>query len=215
MVVPYTFNGNCYILTNFAGSNNPFFTNQEEIDNFKGRIEKNIGELVEILGWSFRSDHYQIMVSLRQREVFEMFYREKRDDLNIVEESIPESTYILSQEMANIQSGYAKWFNHRHERYGSLFGRRYTKILLESKEAVKEAVDKINEGNAIWEFTQLWSYLWNFVKERKVFKDFRDTSLMMYEGSGTRIKCWFSNFLSFEDWDLRGNYVPIGLDFKN
>lgn len=208
MLSEKVFNNNCYILTNFSDSNNPLFTSKEEVENFKFRVKSKIGSLVEIMAWSFHTDHYQILACIKSREEFESFYKQKHNSPDMLNTEIPESYLILSQEMSNIQSGYAKWFNHRHKRYGSLFGRRYTKILLETKQEVQQVVQDMNNGKKIWDFEKLWSYVWNFLKEQ--YKQFQimDTSKGLYgEGNGL-VKCWFPGFLRFSEWDLRGRYEP-------
>lgn len=209
MVVSKTFNECCYILTNFSDSNNPIFISQEEVDNFKKRIQEKLEGLVEILAWSFQTDHYQLIVYLKSRDAFEEFYREKHKNQDILSVDIPETYLILSQEMANVLSGYAKWFNFRHERFGSLFGRRYTKILLETEDDVKMAIQEMNAGKKIWDFQKLWSYIWNFMKRME--KDFQvlDTSAKLYKEGVEGLCGWFSGFVRYDNWDLRGRYNPV------
>ncbi len=209
MIVPKTFNECCYILTNFSNSNNPIFSCQEEIENFKRRLEEKLKGIAEILAWNFQTDHYQILIALKSRSCFEEFYRIKHEMPDLEGEQIPESYLILSQEMANVQSGYAKWFNFRHKRFGSLFGRRYTKVLLETKNEVETAVQNMNEGKRLWDFEKLWSYIWNFLEGRMKELGLIDTSSKMYVEGDVQLKCWFSGFLKYSDWDLRGNYIPV------
>lgn len=206
-MVTRTFNEACYILANFSDSNNPIFTSQEEVQNFKERVKAKLGDLVKILAWSFQTDQYQILVYIKSRSCFEAFYKEKHKSSDLKSEEIPESYLILSQEMANIMSGYAKWFNFRHERFGSLFGRRYTKILLETDQEVKEAIDNMNKGVKLWDFKKLWSFVWNFLKEKAIDLGILDTSKGMYDDGGVQQYCWFPGFLRYSEWDLRGRYV--------
>lgn len=208
MNVPYTQNDNCYVLTNFAASNNPIFMDEEEVENFKNRLSKHLDKLVHILAYSFHADHYQILVSLKNREVFEEFYKNKMGDPDLPEIEIPLSTYILSQEMANIQSGYAKWFNYRHVRYGSVFGRRYTKILVETEEELKEWVEKLNDNKVLWSFEELWSYTKNFIERIEWIKKITISSSLEYNCEKI-IKSTISNFIRISDFlSMRGQYVP-------
>jgi hypothetical protein len=181
----------------------------EEVQNFKERIQKKLHGLVDIMAWSFRTDQYQILVYLKDRESFETFYRDKHKRPEMKSSEIPESYLILSQEMANIMSGYAKWFNYRHKRFGSLFGRRYTKIYLESEEEVKDAISALNSGRKLWDFEKLWSFIWNFLREQLDEKLILDTSRGMYAGGERMMNCWFSGFVRYQEWELRGRYVPI------
>ncbi len=209
--VSYTENGNCYLFTNFANCNNPIFTNQEEVNNFKRRCEEYLSDLVEILAYSFHTDHYQLIVVLKDRESFEEFYRKKKKDSTLTDLEIPESTYILSQEMANLQSGYAKMFNHRNKRYGSLFGRRYTKVLLETAEEVEKKVLEVNEGNVVWDFEKIWSYIYNFVKRESGLMKILATTKEIYDGGCDALGAMFRGFLDYRKWQLRGTYVPVRL----
>lgn len=209
MVVPYTENDNCYVLTNFAVANNPIFMDEDEVNNFKKRLEDQLVDLCDILSYNFHSDHYQIVVALRDRSSFIHFFRKKKDDADIPEEEIPESTYILSQEMANIQSGYAKWFNFRHGRYGTVFGRRYTKILIETEEELKVWVDEINKGSKLWSFEDFWSYTRNFLKRLKELKTVEVSSGIIYEiaKAGKQLEEVLMNFITLEQYLLRGPYI--------
>lgn len=206
MHVNYTQNGNCYVLANFAASNNPIFMNDIEVNNFKQRVDTHISTLCEILGYYFTSDHYQIIVSLKDRQTFIDFYRKKMENPDLEEIDIPPSTYILSQEMANIQSGYAKWFNFRHVRFGSVFGRRYTKVLISSEEELKEWVNSVNNKKPMWSFGAFWSYTKNFVQRIKKLKKVDVSSAILYE-SGI-IDAIISSFILLEKFLERGPYLP-------
>ncbi len=209
--VEYTEERNCYLFTNFSDSNNPMFTCIEEIQDFKERAFKHLCDIVEILAFGFHTDHYQLVLVLKSREEFEEFYRIKKNapDLDAVE--IPESTYILSQEIANICSGYAKMFNSKHDRFGSLFGRRYTKILLEDTEEVERVVKEVNEGKPKWDFAKIWSFVYNFIKEEMGMGKIVETSRRLYDRSVEEVELILPGFLHYEKWYLRGNYVPIRL----
>lgn len=207
-IVPYTENGNCYLLSNFASSNNPLFTSKEEIEDFKKRVLEYLGFLVEILAYSFHSDHFQIVLVLKDRKTYEDFYRDKKKDQALDGVEIPESTYILSQEMSNLQSGYAKMFNNKYNRFGSLFGRRYTKLLLETSDEVEKIVNEINSGKLLWDFDRLWSFIYNFIKREFGFEKIVETTKVIYDGGCVAIGAIFPGFLHYQQWNLRGSYVP-------
>ncbi len=206
--VEYTVECNCYLFTNFSDSNNPMFTDNEEIENFKLRAVVQLEKIAEILAFGFHTDHYQLVLVLKSREDFEEFYKLKKNDPTLKVEEIPESTYILSQEIANICSGYAKMFNSKHERFGSLFGRRYTKLLIESKEEVKKVVDEVNGGKVLWDFKRIWSFIYNFLKKEFGIDKMVKTSKVIYDGGCAGLSAIFPGFLHYRQWDLRGSYVP-------
>ena len=210
MFTLYTQNENCYVLTNFSDSNNPMFIEEVDERNFKGRIDEKLSVLCEILGYTFHNDQFLILVVLRDRATFVNFYREKKDDMEISEEEVPESTYILSQEMANIQSGYALWFNKKYKRYGSLFGRRYTKLLIETEESLREWVNRMKDYVRFWDFEEFWNYVMRFVNRLKKLEKIRrgvswvTRTELECSGVGERMV----GALSLEEFSLRGRYVP-------
>lgn len=210
MQVQYTQNENCYVLTNFSDSNNPMFTNEFEIQDFKVRVEKHLSPICDIMGFCFHNDQYIILVRLKERAEFLNFYRKKKKEENLREKEIPESTFILSQEMANLQAGYAKAFNFRHNRYGSLFGRRYTKILVQNEEELKTWKDQINGRKRIWTFDELWSWIKNFIRDGKEAKKLAKSSEEVY-GAKSALEAimlsGFSSFLRVGDFLLRGKYL--------
>jgi hypothetical protein len=109
--------------------------------------------------------------------------------------------------MANLQSGYALYFNRKYKRYGSLFGRRYTKVLIETEEVLAEWVEKMKRYIKFWDFEPFWNYVQNFVNRMKKLVKL------------ARSVCWRTReeiergdlvvgALSLEEFNLRGTYVP-------
>lgn len=212
-IIPYTQNGNCYLLTNFSDSNNPMFMSEEDIDDFIKRIEKHLSPLCEILGYTFHNDQFLILVVLRDRETFVGYYLNQKEEDYQENALIPESTYILSQAMANLQSGYALYFNRKYKRYGSLFGRRYTKVLLETEVAIADYMTAMKNYVKFWDFEKFWNYVMNFVNRiKKLVKLAKGVSWKTkadLEGglSGDLVL----GALSLEEFKLRGTYVPSPL----
>lgn len=209
--VPYTECGNCYLLTNFADSNNPMFTDKTEVADFEHRLYIDLPEIAEILSFSAHYDQFQLVVVLKEERAFQEFYRKKKNDPELDVLEIPEPTYILSQVISNVESGYAKKFNKKHKRYGSLFGRRYTKVLLETKDEVEETINAMHEGKKVWDFERIWSYVYNFLKKALGLNEVIKTTRVNYEGGCEAISAVFPGFLPLSIWQLRGSYVPVRL----
>ncbi len=213
MVIPYIMNGNCYIISSFADPNNPLFTTEEEIEDFKTRVKKQLGPLCDILGYAFHTDHFQILVIIKNRESFVEFYNEKYGT-DLKDEQIMESNYIFSQQIANLLSGFAKKFNFIHKRYGALFGRRFTKMLVETEEEMEMWVEKMKKAERLWSFEKLWSYMWNFSKlvkkmgKIKVGLGIKGSA----ELAAARVEEVLGGMLlSLEEFKLRGQYVVTPL----
>ena len=122
-------------------------------------------------------------------------------------EEIPLSTYILSQEMANIQSGYAKWLNHRHQRFGSVFGRRFTKVYIEDEQSLKSLIGEVNGRKRFWDFEEFWSYIYHFVRGEMGLEEVEETSGCGVRGVESFAARGLENFLSPQEFYLRGPYV--------
>ncbi len=161
------------------------------------------------MGFSFHSDHYQILLYIKDRATFVDFYNQKHDT-ELKDEQIQDSTYIFSQQIANVLSGFAKKFNFIHKRYGTLFGRRFTKILLESEEEIQVWVEKMKRAERLWDFDKLWSYMWNFVKRMKKLKKMKIGVGIKTEAEMLRARVdeVLGNMLiSWEAFKLRGQYI--------
>jgi hypothetical protein len=125
-----------------------------------------------------------------------------------------ESNYIFSQQIANLLSGFAKKFNYIHRRYGALFGRRFTKILIETEEEIEFWVQKMNRAERLWSFEKLWSYLWNFSKMVKKSGKIK-VGLGILDGGDLAVarerEVFGGMLLSFAAFKLRGQYMVTPL----
>lgn len=204
MKTPYVFNDFCYVLSNFGVASNPIFLQKEDAKNFKRRIEKHLSSLCEILSFNFTNHEFQLVVSLKDREAFEGFYLKKHKKKQLAIEDIPESTYILSQEMANIQSGYAKHFNYKYERKGAVFARRFSKNLITSEEELDYWVNRCNAGQEIEKYDWKWSYrignMHGFGKLKKFFVS--SMNLYLQKLRDTQL----STFILFDDFIFQGKF---------
>lgn len=158
MKTAYVYNDLCYVLNNFGVASNPIFLSNEDYEDFKKRVNKHLAELCDILGFCFNNNEYQLVVSLKDRETFEAFYLNKHSGTVILPSEIPESTYILSQEMANVQSGYAKHFNYKYNRHGAVFARRFSKTLIETELELENWVSRVNEKIPFNTYDWKWAF---------------------------------------------------------
>jgi len=157
MKTKYVENDFCYLLSNFGNAKNPIFLKRRDVKNFEKRVKKHLSELCEILDFTFTNYEFQLLVSLKSREQFESFFLEKHDNQKSGEE-IPDSTYILSQEMANLQSGYAKHFNYKYKRKGAVFARRFSKHLVINEEDLMNWKSRLDGFMDLVEVDWRWRY---------------------------------------------------------
>ncbi len=142
-IAKHVFEGGIYLLTNIGVARNPIFHNQESIERFKEKANDYLSPLCKIIAFAFNDNQWELLVQMKTREEFINFYRKKHKNENILEFLIPESSIIYSQEMANLQSGFAKHINWLYKRVGALFYRRYQKELITSEKELVATIERL------------------------------------------------------------------------
>jgi hypothetical protein len=97
-------------------------------------MEKYLGPICEILAYSLYDHEFQLVVHLKPRYVFEYHFKDKNKDFDVSKFGIPETTYIFSQAMANLQVSFVKHFNWLFKRTGALVAGRFRRNLIENRE---------------------------------------------------------------------------------
>ncbi len=144
MIAKHIFEEGIYLLSNTGVARNPIFRNTANYERFKEKSSQYLEPLCKILAFSFNNNQWELIVKMRSRNEIEAFYK-KKHQINFIENSlIPESTYIFSQEMANLQSGFVKHFNWLNKRVGALFCQRYKKELIESEVELVAEIERLN-----------------------------------------------------------------------
>ncbi|MEL6988020.1 MAG: hypothetical protein AAGK97_09325, partial [Bacteroidota bacterium] len=95
---------------------------------------------------------------LKSREEIESYYRKKYTKLYADSEFIPETTYIFAQAMANMQSGYAKYFNYKYDRDGGLMKGRYFRSLIESDEILDQCIESVHQLEKLGKRSRIWTF---------------------------------------------------------
>ncbi len=222
MKIDHVCGGHVYVISNFGVARNPIFFEQSDVEFFQSNIEKYLSGICEIYAYSFLHNQFQILIRVNSRNIIEKFfetkmiesknvkYQQRMNDFQngIVHSVYPETYEIFSQEVSNMLNSYAKYFNYKYKRCGSLFGRRYLKILLESEVDLKNWINKLNNQEPLFCFESDWQ------AEKKC--NFRNnegecSSLIFYGEKGFRnFHTIFSNFWPYFRIDLRGcfNFLP-------
>ncbi len=144
MIAKHIFEEGIYLLSNTGVARNPIFKCKENYDRFKEKSIVYLEPLCEILAFAFHDNQWELVVKMKSRSEFEAFYK-KKHSIDFIDHSlIPESAYIFSQEMANLQSGFVKHFNWLNKRVGALFYRRYQKELIESEDELILEIGRLN-----------------------------------------------------------------------
>lgn len=207
-----------YLIGNKAVAKSFMFGDENDCKLFQSKIDKYLSPLCDILAYGFLKDEFQLVVRLKSRSVFEDYFLSKFEIDVSSGDIIPESTYIFAQAMANLQSGYAKYFNYKNKRDGGLMKGRYFRELIESEAELGSKIEEVNslevqrDRNSIWTFRR---------KEAgycldKVVGSLVRSSRRCYEVYGAKpmMQC----FVHLGNINLRGQFdtvPPKRIDFKN
>lgn len=156
MEAKHIYEDGIYLLSNVSVARNPLFRNRENIERFTKGCEEYLGSLCEIISISCKHNTWEIIARMKNRLEFEEFYREKHSANKLPRYLIPESGYIFSQQMANLQSGFVKHYNWANNRIGSLFYRRYSKFLIKDGVELLNQISKIEGDN----YSNVYSGFW-------------------------------------------------------
>lgn len=150
------FEENVYLLSNHSVALNPMFAEPEAQNFFLIAMRKYLEPVCHIIAHCLNDNEFQLLVKLKCRAAFEEHFKEKNKDALDDEDYIPETTYIFSQSMANLQVSFVKWFNFRYKRSGSLMAGRFIRKLIESEEEMLEWKDRLNEGMKLHNYNAYW-----------------------------------------------------------
>ncbi len=164
MVVDHIFGGHVYVISSFTVARNPIFKDEEDVKQFQTNIQKYLGEICDINAYRHSTDHFQYLITVKERSVLEDFFKRKEEKKMKGRKSsrtkkkvfIPESYQIFSQQFSNCLNSYVKKYNFRHHRKGALFARRYSKYLVETKSEMLEWIRLLNNDKAVSIYDPEW-----------------------------------------------------------
>ena len=212
MKTKYIYNDYCYVLNNFSTALNPIFISNADSTLFKEKMEKYLSPLCEILAYNLTNYEFQIVVQMKERQIFEDFFIQKMNQKGVDDYNIPESTYILSQEMANLLSGYVKYFNHKYSRKGALFARRFSKSLIESENELIEIINEVNNKKSFIKRKRVWSYRKRTLGGYYRYREIRESSKDWLNISGETI---IVKLIDINSFLLQGRFNIPSINAKN
>ena len=177
----HLFEGNVYLISNHSVARNPMFSTFKMQQYFENKMESYLSPISQIIAYSLNDNEFQILVRLKEREDFVDHFMTRKGSSACDLLDIPESTYIFSQAMANLQVSFVKHFNWFHERSGTLVASRYGRKLVESEIELEEWITKLNSGVKKHSYGYLWVN--DLMKSRKML-----TSSWLYGGGQSLIK---------------------------
>jgi len=164
---------------------------------------------------------FQLVLKIRSREKFCIYYREKHEKDDLSEEEIPFSTYIFSQAMANLLASAAIHFNRKYGRTGALFARRFYKQLITSKEDLERHLSRLSKMKCLMEYSQRWrvrgNKAWGSKKRRKMSRSIERSGFKL-NAKNQHMHPFMGNFTRYFEGDLQGqfeNLPELHLDQNN
>jgi hypothetical protein len=118
-------------------------------------MEYYLGPICKIMAFSMKGHEFRLVLKLADRETFESYYEKekKRKDSFLL---TPESTYIFSQEMSNLQVSLVKHFNHKFNRSGTLMAGRFKRKEIMDSTEVMDLVRDLNKGEGHHSYSRMW-----------------------------------------------------------
>ncbi len=152
----HLFEEHVYLIKNHAVARNPMFAENSLQSYFIKRMKKYLSPISDILAYCLKDNEFQILVKLKDRRTFEDHFKslQKRSSKKL--KVIPESTYIFSQAMSNLQVSFVKHFNWKYGRSGTLMARRFSRKLVESFREMEMWIEKLNRGTRSHCYTRQW-----------------------------------------------------------
>lgn len=144
-----------YLIRNCAVARNPIFISESIQSFFKEKMEDYLSPISKIIAYSLKGHEFKILLKLASREVFDDYYQSKIKDREAYLET-PESTYIFSQVMSNLQVSLVKRINHKYNRSGTLMAGRFKREEITSSEEVMGLVEELNKGDGHHSYSELW-----------------------------------------------------------
>lgn len=160
----HLFEDHIYLICNHSVARNPMFSSPLMQKYFKLKMEKYLMPISDILAYSITGNEFQILVKLKSRQIFCTYYNSYKKEA-ISDAEIPDTTYIFSQAMANLQVSFVKHFNFSHKRSGTLVASRFGRKLIENNKEMNEFIEKLNKGIEQPHYSGIWVN--EIMKEKK------------------------------------------------
>ena len=199
----HLFEEHVYLISNHSVARNPMFSVVEMQNYFIAKMEKYLFPISEIIAHCLNDNEFQLLVKLKPREDFEEHFISKQKD-KILHNEIPESTYIFSQAMANLQVSFVKHFNYKYNRSGTLVAARYGRELIETESEMRDWIKKLNSGLKKHHYALQWS-------NNMMNSGFAVTSSWLYGGVGNSGNRGITGKLGY----LNGEINNLGASFIN
>ena len=156
MYTYHLFEEHIYLISNHSVARNPMFANEELQKYFIQKMEHYLNPVSDIIAYNLNDNEFQILVKLRSRADFVAHFLGKKKNKEVSHLDVPESTYIFSQSMANLQVSFVKHFNWKFQRSGTMMAGRFSRKLVETSDEMGALIKSLNAGNKRHSFSSMW-----------------------------------------------------------
>lgn len=149
------FEDQVYTVSNHTVPGTPLFFKKEIQEHFISKMEFYLSDICTIYAYSLYDDEFKILLQMKDRASFEKYFLQKNPYWNM-DQGLPETTYIFSQAMANMQASVAKNANRELERWGTFFNGRFKREVITSESEFHDKINELNAGKHRKHFTRRW-----------------------------------------------------------
>lgn len=135
-----------HIWTHANGSEN-LFSEEENYNYFLKQYAHHVHPIVETFAYCLMPNHLHLMIKVRNKELVLEFLRLKEKQPNLQSfEDLGGFSNCISQKFSNLFNGYAKAYNNRYNRMGSLFTPNFKRKLVESERYFNRLIIYIHQN---------------------------------------------------------------------
>lgn len=188
-----------YHISNIGNTGEDIFISEENYIYFLRKFASYTRGIFEVIAYCLLPNQYHILLKVKKFHSLNLAYsRRKRIPAHKVELDMEEMSRFLSQEIGNFLNAYAKAFNKRHGRKGSLFRENFKKRPVDEMD-VKSLIVKLQYIPVNQGFVDFWQE-WKFSSGRKRIGHLE--GVMNYEKFGK-----YYDFDSLEEMQILASFT--------
>ena len=200
-------NGKVYHIFNKGNNNEVLFKEKDDFEYFLLLIEKYIYLVADIYAWVLMSNHFHFLLRIKEKEEIKYLKPlkkiiDKKEDVKwvTVSENMYDKNELLKmkkpqpiRQFSHLFNAYAKYFNKKYKRSGSLFQKSFSRKVVNSEKYFKYLVYYIHHNPVHHGFVDnMIEYPWSSFL---FFPSPKDSFL-----NRTDVMSWFGNIDNFDDF---------------
>lgn len=206
------FNNHIYHISSIATARCAIFHNKKACERFLKKLDKYLSPICTIMHYAFQESGFQCIIKLKDRKTFQKFYRTKHELPDMKDKEILHSTFIFSQQMANLLSSTAIHYNRAQGRSGALFASRFQRKLIEKESELTHLLEQMNTMTFELKYSKKWRYASDKERSQKWRKDKRklkERCAFYYYKKKTNVHEKLCSFKRADQIELRGHFENL------